>query len=118
MGAAIALGLVAEAVLALAGGRGTGEVIGDRWLYSCLELASLGVLAARVIRSRSDRLAWALVGVGLLGWAIGDLIWSLWLDGMANPPSPSAADGFYLAMYPALGAGLLLLMRARLRRAG
>ncbi|HET9103481.1 MAG TPA: diguanylate cyclase [Solirubrobacteraceae bacterium] len=117
-GAVIALALLVEAAVAVSGADGTARVIGDRWLYSGVELASLAVLAARIMRSRTDRLAWTLIWLGLLGWTVGDLIWSLWLDAMANPPTPSIADAFYLTMYPALAAGLILLMRARLHRVG
>ena len=44
---------------------------------------------------------------------MGDVVYALWVpDGQ----SPSVADPEYLAFYPFVYAGLLLLMRARLRR--
>ena len=54
----------------------------------------------------------------LLAWTGGDLLWTLWLDNVANPPSPSVADGLYLAMYPAVYVAMMLLIRSRLRHRG
>ncbi len=88
----------------------------DGWLYSFLVVAGgVGVLA-RVALVREERLAWSLIGVGALAWAVGDVYWSLVLSGRAEVPVPSIADGFYLAFYPLMYAGLVLLLRARLRR--
>jgi hypothetical protein len=63
----------------------------------------------------SPRGAWALIGLGLLLWSGGDLVWTLWLGDLENPPYPSIADGLYLGSYVAIYAGLLVLLRARLR---
>ena len=60
-----------------------------------------------------DRWAWALIAFGLLTWTAGDLVWTLWLNNLANPPFPSIADPLYLAMYPAMYAALMLLIRSR-----
>ena len=42
-------------------------------------------------------------------------MWTLWLTHLENPPYPSVADGLYLGSYVAIYAGLLVLLRARLR---
>ena len=42
----------------------------------------------------------------------------MWLNNVANPPSPSIADALYLLMYPLIYVGLLLLMKAHFRHAG
>ena len=41
-----------------------------------------------------------LLGIGLLCWAAGDLVLTIQSLGGATPPSPSLADGFYIAFYP------------------
>ena len=46
--------------------------------------------------------------VALACWTVGDLIWSVWLDHIANPPVPSVADLAYLLMYPAMYAALMV----------
>ena len=71
-------------------------------------------LLAAAVRRR-ERGAWALIGLGLLFWSGGDLVWTLWLSNLENPPYPSVADGLYLGSYVAIYAGLLVLLRARLR---
>ena len=100
-------------------GVGTGPAMStlfDGWLSSFLVLAGgVGVLA-RVVLVREERLAWSLIGAGALAWAIGDIYWWLALSGRTEVPVPSIADAFYLAFYPLLYAGLVLLLRARVRR--
>jgi two-component system cell cycle response regulator len=85
----------------------------NTWVYTTAEVMALVLCAARVWARRQDRWAWALVAFGVLTWTGGDLVWSLWLDNLANPPYPSAADPLYLAMYPAMYAALMLLIRSQ-----
>lgn len=81
--------------------------------YAALNLMAAGLIAVRAYRVTADRLAWGLIAVGMTCSAIGDVVYALWVpDGQ----SPSAADPEYLAFYPFVYAGLLLLMRARLVR--
>lgn len=106
----------AHAVLGL-GGHALDSVTKD-WVYTAVELIAVAVCAARVLRKREDRWPWALVTFGLLAWTGGDLLWTVWLGNLSNPPFPSIADALYLSMYPAMYVALMLLMRSRLRRLG
>jgi len=83
------------------------------WVYTGAEVMALGICIARAIARPEDRLAWSLVAFGVLAWTAGDLVWTLWLNNLANPPYPSIADLFYLGMYPAMYAALMLLMRSQ-----
>jgi signal transduction histidine kinase len=83
--------------------------------YAALGLASV---VAVVVGARSHRprqpLAWYLLAGGLLSLTVGDTInnsyeWVL----QVGAPYPSLADAVYLAFYPLLTPGLLLLVRAR-----
>jgi diguanylate cyclase (GGDEF)-like protein len=87
-------------------------------VYTAVELVAVGVCAARVIKRRENRAAWLLICAGLVAWTAGDLVWTLWLNNVSNPPYPSIADAFYFAMYPAIYCGLLLLMRSHFRHVG
>ena len=58
------------------------------------------------------------MSAGLLAWTGGDLIWTVWLNFLANPPSPSVADALYLLWYPLIYVALVLMIRAHFRRAG
>jgi two-component system cell cycle response regulator len=117
--AVMGLGLLFEAVQASTGlGGHPLQVAADKYAYTLVELVAVSVCATRVWRHAEDRAAWALMALGLGLWTAGDLIWTLWLDNVSNPPFPSVADALYLAMYPALYASIMLLMRSRLRQAG
>ncbi len=102
-----------HAARALTGFGGPGlEAFAKNWIYTAAEFIAVGICAARVWRRPENRWAWALITFGLLTWTAGDLVWTLWLNNLANPPFPSIADPIYLAMYPAMYAALMLLIRA------
>lgn len=90
----------------------------NNWVYTGIEVIAVVVCASRVMRKRNDRWAWALVTFGLLTWTGGDLLWTVWLGNLSNPPFPSVADGLYLAWYPAVYVALMLLIRSRHRHVG
>jgi len=117
--AALALGVAAHATHALVGvgGHRLDDFI-ENGVYTGVELLAVAVCAARVVTVAEDRWAWGLMAFGLLAWSGGDLVWTLWLDNVANPPAPSVADGLYLVMYPAMYVSWMLLIRSRLRHVG
>ena len=114
--AVLALGLAVHAVHALIGpGDGPIDHAIASWVYTGLMwVGSAMCLLAAAVRRR-ERGAWALIGLSLLFWSGGDLVWTLWIGNLENPPYPSVADGLYLGSYLTMYAGLLLLLRARLR---
>ena len=78
----------------------------------------LSTVAAMVVGARHNHparpLAWCLLAAGVLSFITGDLIYKVSNEVFrVEPPFPSVADLFYLAMYPLLATGLLLLVRAR-----
>jgi diguanylate cyclase (GGDEF)-like protein len=88
----------------------------DDWLFEFLVLApGIGILA-RVVLVRTERLAWSMIGAGAVAWAAGDIYWLVVFSGSAEVPYPSIADGLYLSFYPLVYVGVLLLVRARVRR--
>jgi two-component system, cell cycle response regulator len=103
-----------HAARALLGFGGAGmEAVAKNWIYTAAEVLAVAICATRVVARREDRWAWGLITFGLLAWTAGDLVWTLWLNNLANPPFPSIADPVYLAMYPAMYAALMLLIRSR-----
>jgi two-component system cell cycle response regulator len=99
------------------GGSGLDEFAND-WVYTSIELVAVGLCGARALRRRGNRAAWLLISAALLAWTGGDFVWTIWLDNVANPPYPSIADALYLTLYPAMYAGLILLMRSHFRHTG
>ena len=90
-----------------------GPLFGKVAYWTVVIGASLLTMArARSIRGR-EGLAWALIGLGSLLWACGDVYWTLVLSKRDVIPVPSLADAGYLAFYPLVFAGLCLLLRAR-----
>ena len=86
-----------------------GDVCFD--LFGAISVATIvyGIKRNRV----RDRLPWLLFALGQGLFVVGDLIFSLYDVVFHQTPFPSAADGVYLAAYPVLAAGLLLLVRRR-----
>jgi PAS domain S-box/diguanylate cyclase (GGDEF) domain len=61
---------------------------------------------------RRIRLAWAVLGIATLVYAVGDGAWA-WLDlGGGSTTSPSVADVAYVAYYPIVVAALFMFQRA------
>ena len=113
---AAGLALLAAHTLFGLGGADTNDLF-DHWLYDGLTTSAALLCLARVVFVRTERAPWLLIGLGLLGWALGDIYWTTTLSGDANAPFPSLADLGYLSFYPLVLLGLALLMRTRLRRA-
>jgi signal transduction histidine kinase len=58
--------------------------------------------------TRYIQVAWSLYGVGML-LIVAGVFFAAVLDIPGQTPSPTIADGFFLAFYPAFGAGLILM---------
>ncbi|MFV8320231.1 diguanylate cyclase domain-containing protein [Mycobacterium sp. 23] len=81
--------------------------------YPILNFCAAALIAYRAYRLPADRVAWLLIAAGTAVSALGDVIYAKWVpDGQ----SPSVADPAYLAFYPLVYAGLLMLMQSRLKR--
>jgi signal transduction histidine kinase len=93
--------------------------LAPRWaakigLYNGLGLSAVIAIVVGVVRHRPERpLIWYLFAVGLLSYVTADIIFYTYQDILHQEVFPSAADVFYLAAYPFLMAGLLLLIRSR-----
>ncbi len=59
--------------------------------------------------SAASRWMPVLLGLGVLGYAVGQVIWTYYQEIIHQPPFPSWADAGYLVAYPFLFTGLLLL---------
>ncbi len=97
------------------GGSGTVDWI-DHFLYLGIMVGCAALCFVRAASVREQRLAWALIGGGILVFAAGDLYWTQVLadrSGQATFPSP--ADIGYLGFYPLVLAGAVLVVVDRLR---
>ncbi|HTX94955.1 MAG TPA: bifunctional diguanylate cyclase/phosphodiesterase [Mycobacterium sp.] len=110
--AVLALGVLVFTATSILDPNASRSVFFAKSLYSTLNVLAAALIAVRAYRVTADRAAWSLIAAGMALSAMGDVVYALWVpDGQ----SPSAADPLYLAFYPFVYAGLVLLMRARLK---
>jgi two-component system, cell cycle response regulator len=97
------------------GGPRTNELFDDG-IYNVLMFGAAFAVIVRAIAVKAQRAAWLAMGAGLLCWCLGELYFTLFLEGPGAAGSGiSPADGLYLAMYPCMYAALTLLVGAHLR---
>ncbi|HET7444596.1 MAG TPA: diguanylate cyclase [Solirubrobacterales bacterium] len=114
-GAALVLGFLAFALHAAIGfGGDAAETFFGIWDYDALMLGAAASCLARAAIVRRERLAWSLLGAGLLAWTAGEIYYSAAFAGAESVPIPSLADAGYLAFYPLAYAALIVLMRERI----
>ena len=115
-GGLIALSLlVAFTAHAMVGLGGPGaDMLFNTWIYNALILTSAASCLLRAALLRRERVAWALLGTGLLFYTGGEIYYSAVLSGAASVPIPSPADGGYLIFYPLAYAALIALLRSRI----
>jgi signal transduction histidine kinase len=78
-------------------------------VYSFATGASgLVLLAAALVARGRSRLAWGLIGAGVLSWGLGEIVWFIQLQ-RGEVPYPGAADFLYILGYPLIFAGVILL---------
>ena len=109
---ALALGVVvftASTVLRDHAGR---IMVFDSVLYPILNSAAAAFVFVRAFTVRAERWPCLLIGAGMASSAAGDVVYAAWVpEGQVL----SMADPLYLAFYPLVYAGIVLLMRERLK---
>ncbi len=72
------------------------------------------VCLLRARADRSDRVAWACIGAGLVSYAAGTFYFYGFLNSRAEIPYPSVADALWLLLFPLAIIGVGLMVRARM----
>ncbi|GAA2542243.1 EAL domain-containing protein [Winogradskya consettensis] len=95
--------------LVLSTGLGAAKTISNLGLCAAAITAAVAcLLRATTLRGRL-RIGWALIGLGVLSWGVGQVT-AVWLETFTGSvPLPSQADIGYLGMVVLAPAGLLLL---------
>jgi diguanylate cyclase (GGDEF)-like protein len=112
VGLCLLLAFTAHAVFGL-GGPGT-DALFNTWVYNALMLMGAAACLLRAALLRRERLAWTLLGAGLLLYTGGEIYYSAVVAGETPIPIPSLSDGAYLAFYPLAYAALIVLLRERI----
>jgi hypothetical protein len=96
------LGMLLLAYLGLLIARPAGDssTLIDGWGVVAVELVASGMCIARGILRKQGRLVPLALGASILAWTLGDVALTIESAGGATPPTPSVADGFYLAFFP------------------
>jgi diguanylate cyclase (GGDEF)-like protein len=106
--------LVLHTTVSLGGHRADGLI--DDGIYNALMFGAAFAVIARGIIVKAQRAAWLVMGVGVLFWSLGELYFTLFLEGPGSTGgSVSPADGLFLAMYPCMYIALMLLVGSHLR---
>jgi diguanylate cyclase (GGDEF)-like protein len=108
------VGYAAQAAVPAVCGAGTHDFF-EIWVYNLLIAGAAGLCLARAAFVKTERLAWLVLGIGLVAWAAGEAYYSIFLADMSNPPLPSVSDALWLAFYPACYIAIVLLVRERVR---
>ena len=95
--------------VALVAGISFEDVTGPGVLYAAAAVASgLVLLAAALVSRGRSRVAWSLIGAGVLCWGIGEAVWMI-QSHAGEIPYPGVADFFYVAGYPLIFGGVIVL---------
>jgi len=87
----------------------------SRFAHDVVLLVASALILLKALSAGRERLAWLLIGLGVLAWSLGEVYYTavLWDAEVIAIPSP--ADVGYLLLPPLALVGILLLLRARAR---
>ena len=83
------------------------ELLIREWLSCVVYILVAAIVALRAIRGGAHRRSWALFAVGLSLYGLGNVLWTVWIGQLQNPPIPSISDGLWLMLYPLSYAGIV-----------
>jgi two-component system cell cycle response regulator len=86
-----------------------------RYVHDGVLVVAGALCVGRAVARRDERLAWGLVGGGILAWSFGEIYYTRVLWTVEEVPVPSPADAGYLLMPVLVLSGLVLLLRSRSR---
>ena len=86
----------------------------NTWVYDGLMVLACVIVGSHAYLVARDRVAWTVITVALGCWTFGEL----WYAIFKPETYPSMADLGYIAFYPLLYVGIVLLLRSRARSIG
>jgi hypothetical protein len=111
----LAILFVAEAIYELTGlgGADLDKLFNDV-IFNILILGSGAICLLRAATIGRLRGAWTLLGLSLVSFGIGSVIWSIHYADVEPQPFPTVSDAFWLSYYGFAIGGLVLLARDRI----
>ena len=83
------------------------------WFLAAVFLGCGAACVVRAVRFPPERVAWGLIGAGLLLYAAGSFVYNLELASGEAVTFPSLADALWLSLCPLSLGGMVALVRAR-----
>jgi diguanylate cyclase len=111
----VLVALTAANALFGVGGRALQGPIRD-WVSSAIYVLVAAIVGVRALRGGTRRAPWAMFAAGLSLYALGNVLWSLWIEHLGNVPIPSICDALWLLLYPLCYVGIVGLARDRGQR--
>jgi diguanylate cyclase (GGDEF)-like protein len=112
---AAAVGLAAFAAVTLFAPQDGGlSALFNVWVYDGLMVLACVIVGSHAYLVQRERVAWTVITVALGCWTFGEI----WYAVFKPETYPSMADAGYLAFYVLLYAGVVLLLRSRVRSIG
>jgi diguanylate cyclase (GGDEF)-like protein len=86
----------------------------NTWVYDGLMVLACIIVGSHAYLVARDRAAWTVITIALACWTFGEI----WYTAFEPETYPSMADAGYIAFYPLLYVGIVLLLRSRARSIG
>jgi two-component system cell cycle response regulator len=88
----------------------------EKWGYNVVLVTSGLVCLGRGVVVRAERTAWLVMGAGVVGWALGNVYYTVVLWDQDPIPIPSLSDVLWIGYYPIVYVAVAMLLRARIAR--
>jgi diguanylate cyclase (GGDEF)-like protein len=85
----------------------------SRFAHDVVLLVAAVAVLWRAVTVRAERVAWLLIGTGVLAWTFGEIYFTFVLWDESAPPIPSPADVGYQLFPLCTFAGMFVLLRGR-----
>ncbi len=86
----------------------------NTWVYNGLMVLAFVITASHAYLVERERTAWTVIAIAMACWIFGEV----WYAAFEPETYPSMADLGYIAFYPLLYVGIVLLLRSRARTIG
>jgi two-component system, cell cycle response regulator len=83
----------------------------NTWVYDGLMVLACVIAGSHAYLVQKDRAAWSVITAAMVCWTFGEI----WYAAFEPETYPSMADAGYIAFYPLLYVGIVLLLRSRAR---
>jgi PAS domain S-box-containing protein len=88
----------------------------DGWLVVVFQTVACALCIASGLRQRRHRRVSLVMGAACVSWTVGDLLFTIESLGGRTPPTPSLANGFFLAFFPLAVVAVFLFVRGEVTR--